>query len=262
MNKNITWIGLGRQLVFIALFCLGVTGLRADGPDSQFFDANGVKIHYIRQGAGEPVVLIHGLYASAVMNWQMPGIIAALAKDHDVIALDLPGHGLSDKPDDATAYGMQMVQDVVLLLDHLQIKKAHIVGYSLGGIVALKFIVDNPERVISGTLGGMGWMPEGGMMQRTWENMQPKTFRSTPGICLTSVGQLAVTEAGIKSVKVPMEVLVGDQDPMHELYVMPLQSARPDWPVIQIQGAGHINCITKPQFTNELVKWIEANRQP
>ena len=99
-------------------------------------------------------------------------------------------------------------------------------------------------------------------MQRTWENMQPKTFRSTPGICLTSVGHLAVTEAGIRSVKVPMEVLVGDTDPMHELYVMPLQSARPDWPVIQIQGAGHINCIGKPQFVAELVKWIDANRQP
>jgi serine-type D-Ala-D-Ala carboxypeptidase len=53
-----------------------------------------------------------------------------------------------------------------LLLDQLNIKKAHIVGYSMGGIVALKFISEHPDRVLSGTLGGMGWLPEGGGLQK------------------------------------------------------------------------------------------------
>ena len=59
--------------------------------ESQFFDAKGVKIHFLIEGTGEPIVLIHGLDSSARINWQMPGTIDALARDHRVIALDLPG---------------------------------------------------------------------------------------------------------------------------------------------------------------------------
>jgi pimeloyl-ACP methyl ester carboxylesterase len=62
-------------------------------PVSQTFDANGVKLHYLIEGTGEPVVLIHGLDSSARINWQMPGTIDAIARDHQVIALDLPGFG-------------------------------------------------------------------------------------------------------------------------------------------------------------------------
>ena len=77
-----------------------------------FLNVDGVKIHYSVEGTGEPVVLIHGLYSSIEMNWRWPGTLAAIAKDHQVIALDLPGHGASDKPEDASAYGAQMAEDV------------------------------------------------------------------------------------------------------------------------------------------------------
>jgi hypothetical protein len=60
-------------------------------PQSQFFDAKGVRIHYLIEGTGEPVVLIHGMDSSARINWQAPGTIDALAKHHEAIALDLPG---------------------------------------------------------------------------------------------------------------------------------------------------------------------------
>ena len=59
-------------------------------------------------------MLIHGLYSSAALNWQLPGTFAAVAAGHRAIALDLPGHGLSDKPDDEQAYGLRMVEDVAL----------------------------------------------------------------------------------------------------------------------------------------------------
>jgi pimeloyl-ACP methyl ester carboxylesterase len=90
-------------------------------PSSQSFVANGVRIHYTVEGGGEPVVLIHGLGSSAWINWQLPGVVNLLSKNYKVIALDMPGHGESDKPDDDKAYGLQMVEDVVALLDHLDI---------------------------------------------------------------------------------------------------------------------------------------------
>ena len=126
-----------------------------------------MKIHFLVEGTGEPVVLIHGLDSSARVNWQMPGTIDALARDQRVIAVDLPGYGESDKPADPAAYGEQWVDDVILLLDHLNIRKAHIVGYSMGGMVALKLIAEHPDRVISGTLGGAGWLREDSILQRS-----------------------------------------------------------------------------------------------
>src|SRR5438132_5614676 len=94
---------------------------------SAFFLSNGVKMHYVTAGTGEPVVLIHGWSSSAQM-WRP--LIDDLSKDHRVIALDCRGHGESDKPHDPSKYGMEMANDVVRLLDRLKIKKAHIAGYS------------------------------------------------------------------------------------------------------------------------------------
>ena len=220
--------------------------------ESQFFDAKGVKIHFLIEGTGEPVVLIHGLDSSARVNWQMPGTIDALAKDHQVIAIDLPGYGESDKPADPAAYGEQWVDDVILLLDHLNIRKAHIVGYSMGGMVALKLIAEHPERVISGTLGGAGWLREDSVLQKIWTHMRTPSARS--------ITELALTADQLKAIRIPVEILVGDRDPMKKLYVEPLESVRSDWRVIEIEGAGHLNCIFKKQFIDETEKWLDMNR--
>jgi pimeloyl-ACP methyl ester carboxylesterase len=220
--------------------------------ESQFFDAKGVKIHFLIEGTGEPVVLIHGLDSSARVNWQMPGTIDALAKDHQVIAIDLPGYGESDKPADPAAYGEQWVDDVILLLNHLNIRKAHIVGYSMGGMVALKLIAEHPERVISGTLGGAGWLREDSILQKIWTHMRTLGARS--------ITELALTADQLKAIRIPVEILVGDRDPMKKLYVEPLESVRSDWRVIEIEGAGHLNCIFKKQFIDEIEKWLDMNR--
>jgi len=221
--------------------------------ESQFFDAKGVKVHYLIEGTGEPVVLIHGLDSSARMNWQMPGTIDALARDHQVIAIDLPGYGESDKPDDPAAYGEQWIDDVILLLDHLNIRKAHVVGYSMGGMIALKLFAEHPERVISGTLGGAGWLREDSILQKIWTHTRSLGSRS--------ISELALTADQLKAIRIPVEILVGDRDPMKKLYVEPLESVRSDWRVIEIEGAGHLNCIVKKQFIDEIEKWLDMNRQ-
>ena len=95
------------------------------------------------------MVLIHGLYSSADINWRLPGTIKTLAQSHQVISMDLRGHGHSAKPKEESAYGIEMARDVVRLLDHLKIKKAHIVGYSLGGMIAMKLATEHPDRVRS-----------------------------------------------------------------------------------------------------------------
>ncbi len=242
-------------LLFVVL--VTVPALADDGRKPQTFESNGVKIQYTVEGKGEPAVLIHGLYSSADVNWRLPGTIKALAAHYQVIALDLRGHGNSDKPDKDEAYGVEMAEDIVRLLDHLKVEKAHVVGYSMGGMVAMKLVTMHPDRARSLTLGGMGWLKEGSRLQEFWERIPDRGKAKTPAACLRGLAKLAVTEKEVKAVRVPVTILIGDRDPVRQLYVAPLQQVRPDWPVTVIEGAGHMNCIFKEQFKDDLEKAIE-----
>jgi pimeloyl-ACP methyl ester carboxylesterase len=154
-----------RQLLAALFIFLIPVAVRSDEPrpQSHSFDSGGVRIHYVTLGndGGEPVVLIHGFTGSSE-NW--PQVFKVLNKDYRVIALDCRGHGQSDKPHDAAKYGLEMIEDVVRLLDHLKIKKAHVVGYSMGAGIALQLAVRHPERLRSAVLGGNG-MPAPGAGQ-------------------------------------------------------------------------------------------------
>lgn len=233
----------------------------ADKPAVQTFDAKDVKISYLVQGKGEPVVLIHGWLSSAAINWTLPGTTGLLAKDHQVIALDVRGHGQSDKPTKEEAYGPELVEDIVRLLDHLKIKKAHIVGYSMGGIIAGNFIAKHPDRVLSGTLCGMGWMKTGGLAQMGFAQIGKNDSNAKAlALCGRSLAKLALTEQDIKSIRVPVRVLVGDKDDLiQKLYVAPLEKVRKDWAVVEIKDANHITCILKEQFRDELAAWLKKN---
>ena len=224
------------------------------------FTSGGVKIHYVVEGKGEPVILVHGLFSSAKMNWVMPGTEAELAKHYQVIAFDNRGHGQSGKPEAEDQYGVQMVEDVVRLMDHLHITKAHVAGYSLGGMITLKLLTLHPERVSSAVLGGMGWLRADSQQQHFWEGTTGRRNVKVPAACVRGIAKLAVTEAEIKAVSVPVTIIVGDRDPCRRLYVEPLLRVRPDWFEHVIQDAGHLNCILKPDFKKQLEVALDQSR--
>jgi pimeloyl-ACP methyl ester carboxylesterase len=245
-------------LTTLALFAVTAAphGARAD----ETFDSNGVKINYKVKGKGEPVILIHGWWSSGWINWDLPGTTALLARDYRVIWLDMPGHGRSDKPEKEEAYGPELVKHVIRLMDHLKIKKAHIVGYSMGGIITAKLLAKHPERALSGTLGGMGWLRE--------DSLEQKFFAAggkdgkPVGLCFKSLGKLALSEDEIKSIKVPVVVLFGDRDFLKTGYTAPLKRVHKDWQVIDIKDADHFSCIFKPQFREEIHKWLGKQPKP
>lgn len=220
------------------------------------FDSAGVKIHYAIEGEGEPVILIHGLYSSGRVNWELSGATALLAEKYQVIRLDCRGHGQSDKPTAEDAYGINMVGDVVRLMDHLGIQKARLAGYSMGAMIAMKLTVTQPERVSHLVLCGMGWLKTGGLVHSSWENVKILPFTAPPA-CRRSFPDLAVTEAEINAIKIPVAIIVGDQDPCREWYVEPAHRVRPDWPIHLIANAGHINCPGKREFKTVLKAALE-----
>jgi pimeloyl-ACP methyl ester carboxylesterase len=235
---------------------LGCAQAAAEKPTVQSFDSDGVKIAYFVQGKGEPVVLIHGWLSSAGINWALPGISELLAKDFQVIALDVRGHGLSEKPTKEEAYGPELVEDVVRLLDHLKIDKAHIVGYSMGGIITAKFLAKHPDRARSGTLGGMGWLREGSLEQRFFASAKDD---KPVALCFRSLAKLALTEDEVKSIRVPVRILFGDRDFIKKGYVEPLEKVQEKWQVVDIKDADHITCILKSQFREEILAWLKKN---
>jgi pimeloyl-ACP methyl ester carboxylesterase len=150
-------------------------------PVDGFFTAHdGVKIHYLEAGKrtapGAPVVLIHDASSSAKGGWFDNGIADALVGKHWVIAIDCRGHGRSGKPHDPSKYGPQTGRDVLELMDHLKIQKAHIGGYSMGGYITGQLLAAHPERFVTATFGGAGVYE----FQPPWRNNVPPDIRANP----------------------------------------------------------------------------------
>lgn len=108
-----------------------------------FADVNGIKICYDIHGEGEPVLLLHG-YSDRKEHWRAQ--VGELSKHFKVIRMDNRGAGKSDRPDGE--YTMELfASDVIGLMNFLEIKRAHIIGHSMGGMIAQNLVIIYPDRV-------------------------------------------------------------------------------------------------------------------
>ncbi|MBI1210860.1 MAG: alpha/beta fold hydrolase [Alphaproteobacteria bacterium] len=123
------------------------------GPQS-----TGLRLAYDIEGEGPPIVLIHGFASSRATNWRSTSWYRALTEaGRQVIGLDVRGHGESDKPHDPAAYDEgELERDVVRLLDHLRIERADVMGYSMGGFIALRLLAEQPQRLNKLVIAGVG----------------------------------------------------------------------------------------------------------
>ena len=258
-----------------------------------FFDSDGVRLHYTVEGTGEPVLLIHGYAASIAGNWAAPGVIKALASSYQVIAIDNRGHGQSEKPHDPSAYGPKMVDDVIRLMDHLNIRKAHVVGYSMGGFITMAVLTEHPDRVLTATLGGAGWnnpeeaKAQAGLLGQLADSLeqgkgigplivaltppgqQPPPPQQMEGInkmfmsmndplALAAVARARMPEASeskIRANKVPVLALIGELDPL-KAGVDRLDGMMPNLKIVVIPGATHLTAFASPVFIENLKSFL------
>ncbi len=110
-----------------------------------YCSTNGINLFYQEQGKGEPLLLLHGLGSSS-KDWKAQA--DAFAKSYRVITIDIRGHGLSDKPEGPYSIPLY-ASDIRNLLDHLNIERFNLVGFSMGGMISFQLAVDIPERINS-----------------------------------------------------------------------------------------------------------------
>lgn len=258
-------------------------------PQDSSFDSDGVQIRYVVRGSGPPVVLVHGFMVNTEINWVGPGIVDSLAHHYTVVALDLRGHGASDKPHEAAAYGTAFVDDVVRVLDHLEIERAHVVGYSMGALIALNLLVAHPERVVSAVLGGFGWRtpglgPPDGVVQiraqleqaALGETTLADIIAASEGIDLPAPVRAALNRndlAALKAVQAGDEALLGIPETALRANRVPILAivgeldwARPDAEAMVeiasdaeievIPAATHVNAFAHPLFLDAIGRFL------
>ena len=262
----------------------------------RFFDADGVAIRYLDRGAGPAVVLVHGFAGSIERSWINTGILQDLARDHRVLALDLRGHGRSDKPHEPLEYS-ELADDVIRLMDHAGVRRAHAVGYSLGGIILLKLLTTDPERFERVVIGGAAYRRargadadvaaevaaleiESGVYRALIVSTAP-TDEPPPGeetilrlsrnlaegndvrahaALMRARRSLLVSDAQIAAVRVPTLAVVGSADP-----ALPrIEAMARRWPALRVEvvpGATHPTVHERglprrPEFARAIRRWI------
>lgn len=292
-----------RILPFLAIGVLLATSVSVRAKDGEF-DSNGVKIAYTDEGEGEPIILIHGFTGSRA-HWleqprfpgapQRPPVGKELAKEYRVIAIDCRGHGKSGKPHDPDKYGKEMADDVVRLMDHLKLKKAHVAGYSMGGFITMKLIADHPERIISATVGGAGGilpvdnqgreniakaLEEKQTLKPLFDRLTPKgqpamseeqvktidkmiLANNDPkalAAVMRGMKDLSVSEAKLKENKVPAQCIIGELDPL-KAGVDAIDGKMTNLRVVVIPMTDHMTAGADPKFLQSLKELLAKHRQ-
>ncbi|SDU22158.1 alpha/beta fold hydrolase [Stappia sp. ES.058] len=123
------------------------------------FESAGLRLAYLDEGRGEPVLLIHGFASNKQVNWAYPGWVEMLVEaGRRVIAIDNRGHGESDGTHDPDDYGAPaMAEDARRLLEHLDLTGVDVMGYSMGARITAFLTLNHPDRVRSAIFGGLGY---------------------------------------------------------------------------------------------------------
>ena len=280
-----------RPLAILALVAVAASPVVAE---DKFFNSNGARIRYVEAGSGEAIVLIHGRAGSAG-TWTP--IMANLSRNYRVVALDCRGHGQSSKPHDPKQYGREMSMDIVRLLNHLGIKKAHVLGYSMGAGIASHVLTLHPERFLTAILGGSagrfdwsekddeqfereaseiekwGFSPSARERQ-TGRRLSDAEIRGRSSTIfkddsrdhlaiaalVRSFKELAVTPTQVASLTVPTLAIAGSADP-NLAGLREMRRIRPSMELVVIEGATHdgaSGAMLRPEFLAVVRKFLSA----
>ena len=247
----------------------------------QRFQHEGVEIAFLDEGEGDPIVLVHGFASTAQVNWLYPGWVKTLtAAGRRVIALDNRGHGASSKLYDPAEYhSARMAEDVRALLDHLDLARADVMGYSMGARITAFFALAYPTRLRRAVFGGLGiHLVHGvGLPESIAEALEAPslagvsdpmghTFRAFAEQTKSDLRALAACVRGsrqtlsrdeIAAIRIPALVAVGSRDPIAGS-ATELAGLLPSGQALEIPGRDHMTAVGDKVFKQGVLSFLRA----
>lgn len=244
------------------------------------FKNGSVEIAYLDQGAGDPIVLVHGFGSNKEVNWLNPGWVDLLTKaGRRVIALDNRGHGASSKLYGVDDYDRaDMAEDIRALMDHLNIARADVMGYSMGARITTNLVIAHQDRVRSAILGGIGiriitgaGLPE--LIAQALETDEPGEITDPQGImfrkfadvtrsdrkalaaCLRG-GGASLTKAQVETIHIPTLIAVGTKDVVAGS-PDELAALMPHAQVLMIPDRDHMLAVGDKVYKTGVLKFLE-----
>ena len=144
LSNTISILFKGSIFPILVIFACQASNAQEANAKGAYAPINGMKMYYEIHGTGDPVVLLHGSFMTITNNWT--GWIDELSKTHRVIAVEMQGHGRTADIKRDFSYE-NLADDVAALLDYLKIPRADLIGYSMGGGVAMQCAIRHPEKV-------------------------------------------------------------------------------------------------------------------
>lgn len=255
-------------------------------PASGFATSDGLRIHFECFGAGKPLVLVHGWGAELNRNWIETGWVDALKDKRRLIAIDVRGHGQSDKPHDADSYSYEaMSHDVLAVMDHLRIEKADLMGYSMGSYMGAWLLGHHADRFTSMILGGIGDETEEsksactliaevlrepdpakitnptGRLYRAYVDANPyNTDREALAVSALKMWPegypATIGGEGLSRTTIPVLIVNGTNDHPYIDTMGAIVSAIPGSKVVRLEGKDHLGAVTDPQFKQVVIEFL------
>lgn len=267
----------------------------APGHMDQYLELPGLKLRFIEAGSGDPVILVHGYISSIEEQWLETGVFSHLAGRFHVFAYDNRGHGKSDKFHDPESYGIELVRDLFRFMDGVGLKKAHVVGYSMGANIVARALAGGHGRFLSATLAGAAGrysisaeerarlqqeaaaVERGdatGHLLRMWPSDQSKPphhdlkFLSDKVLAGKDLKSLAAIRRSMQPLVVSMDDfarcvepvlgIIGTRDP-HLGNMEALKARMPQLQLVKIPGGTHANLPGTAAFKTEVAAFISSN---
>lgn len=252
---------------------LAVIWMAATSPMSGQVASRG-GLYHESVGEGPAVVVLHG-FAARWRPAQWQALLDSLGSTHRIIGVDVRGFGRSARPHDPEDYGEELAHDVVRVLDDAGVQRATVIGYSMGGIIALKAAALHPERIEHVVLIGQGWTPiedleamaaSGQAMAATDTTTLPpdqrRGFRENDveavAAMVSTYPALAVDSIALRAIPASLTIIIGSEDP-RLARATSLVEARPDARLFVLQGRTHGSVIGDPAYASLLRRRLQDN---
>jgi pimeloyl-ACP methyl ester carboxylesterase len=243
------------------------------------FVSDGVRIHYELHGPepGAPIVLVHGFASHYRLNWVGTRWQETLTgAGFRVIGLDCRGHGDSDKPHEPSAYTPEvMAGDVSRLLDHLDVRTASYLGFSMGARIGLQAVLEYPERLDRAVLAGLGThgaiddaatiaralrggRPENPVAQSfySFASARPHNDLEALAACIEAP-QPPLERGRLAAIRTPILLVIGAEDELasgaEELVEM-IPTAR----LVTVPGRDHLGTVPAREFKDAALTFLET----